>query len=661
MTQFSEKNRKKIMKKITTLIVTALFLAQNPVFIYAVENALVESVRVSSESVYITTDKPVKYKAFMTNQPSALVVELNDARLKTLQEIPVNGVFIRKVSTRQFKTSPTGVSRVVLELTKKAVYEITQKGTELMVVMGGEPDAKKASLVNPPAGAAPSVAKLNSGAADSVSGSESVKIIEPSSQDKTPVLSASPTVKPADLTRESVPVILPKKTASAPGEKISRNIMNTLPTELVNLDYSDVDVRDIISMLAAKAGINVIYSDDVTGTTSINLNKVSFDEAFRTILSVNGFAAQQLGDNILRIATPQTFLAEQKKAYLQSKVVFLNYSKAAEVKVQLDAVTAAEEGKGKCTIDETNNALIVTDSALGLENTMRIIKSLDRVPKQVVIEAKLVEVSLDNSLDYGIQWSGYGEKNGNYFGAGDSKGTIGTSALGNPSNVIPGYVAPGIAGAMAPLAASDKANLNSLGGTGVNLPANLVYGAFRLGKVASNYMFDAIITAAAKKGKAKVLSDPKVATLNNKEATINITTQIPYTTSQTTQATPPITTTSVVYLTTGIILKVTPTINSDGRISMKINPQVSQLSLSIPTALGGAPGVDTRSADTNVIVRDGETIVIGGLIHDTQSEAVYKVPLLGDIPIIGYLFRKKSMSRTRMELIIFVTPRIIEG
>ena len=94
---------------------------------------------------------------------------------------------------------------------------------------------------------------------------------------------------------------------------------------------------------------------------------------------------------------------------------------------------------------------------------------------------------------------------------------------------------------------------------------------------------------------------------------------------------------------------------------MKINPQVSQLSLSIPTALGGAPGVDTRSADTNVIVRDGETIVIGGLIHDTQSEAVYKVPLLGDIPIIGYLFRKKSMSRTRMELIIFVTPRIIEG
>jgi type IV pilus assembly protein PilQ len=194
----------------------------------------------------------------------------------------------------------------------------------------------------------------------------------------------------------------------------------------------------------------------------------------------------------------------------------------------------------------------------------------------------------------------------------------------------------------------------------VNLPANIVYGAFRLGKVASNYMFDAVITAAAKKGKAKVLSDPKIATLNNKEANINITTQIPYTTTEITAATPPISTTKVTYLTTGIILKVTPTINSDGRISMKISPSVSQPNATIVPVAGGAPGIDTRSADTNVIVRNGETIVIGGLIHDTQSEAVFKVPILGDIPLLGYLFKKKSVSRSRMELLIFVTPRVLE-
>jgi len=169
-----------------------------------------------------------------------------------------------------------------------------------------------------------------------------------------------------------------------------------------------------------------------------------------------------------------------------------------------------------------------------------------------------------------------------------------------------------------------------------------------------------VISAAAKKGKAKVLSNPKVATINNKEANINITTQIPYATTETTGSTPPVLTTKVVFIETGIILKVTPTITSDGKISMRVNPSVSQPSPTI-TVVSGAPGIDKRSADTNVIVQDGETIVIGGLIYDTQSDYVFKIPLLGDIPILGALFRKKSTSRTRQELLIFVTPRIIEG
>jgi type IV pilus assembly protein PilQ len=425
--------------------------------------------------------------------------------------------------------------------------------------------------------------------------------------------------------------------------------MAGLSREPITFDYSEAEIREVIDMLAAKAGLNIIYGDDVSGTLTISLAKVPFDEAFKTILNVKGLAAQQAGDNILRIASPATFLAEQKKAMQQTRVFFLNYSRATDVKVQVDAVSAAEGRKANCNADDNNNALVVTDTPLGLDATARLIRSLDRVPKQVVIEAKLVEVSLDNSLDYGISWSGYGEKNGTYFGSGDSANQV---SLGGGS---PGIQTPASGGR------SVSSPLNSSnGGSGVSLPANVVYGAFRLGKVASNYMFDAVITAAAKKGKAKVLSDPKVATLNNKEANINITTQIPYTTTEVTAATPPISTTKVTYLTTGIILKVTPTINSDGRISMKINPSVSQPSATITPVAGGAPGIDTRSADTNVIVKNGETIVIGGLIHDTQSEAVFKVPILGDIPLLGYLFKKKSVSRTRMELLIFVTPRIIE-
>lgn len=615
------------MKKFTTLFVTAALLGQNPALLFAVEAATVKSVRVSADSVYIATDRPVQYKAFTMEQPPKLVLELMDARMKTLQEIPVNGAALRKVRTGQFQTSPASISRVVMELSQKTAYEITRKGSELIVRLGARPvPAARPAIKDTPA-------EIPAGVTVISPDGKAVQSDKPLEM----TLEAAP-IKPSDLNRESAPVITPRKAAPPPGY---RNILDSLPRDPISFDYSEADVREVIDMMAAKAGINIIYGDDVSGTLTINLSKVPFDEAFKTLLNVKGLAAQQVGENILRIAAPATFMAEQKKAMMQTRVFFLNYYKASDIKAQVDAVTLAEGRKVSTNVDETNNALVVTDTPLGLDSTARLLRSLDRIPKQVLIEAKLVEVSLDNSLDYGISWSGSGANgNGTYFGSQDVT-TVPTEALGGK------YLTN------APTTASN-------GGAGVNLPANLVYGAFRLGKVASNYMFDAVITAAAKKGKAKVLSDPKIATLNNKEANINITTQIPYTTTEITAATPPISTTKVIYLTTGIILKVTPTINSDGRISMKINPSVSQPSTSITPVAGGAPGIDTRSADTNVIVRNGETIVIGGLIHDSQSEALFKVPILGDIPLLGYLFKKKSVSRTRMELLIFVTPRVIE-
>lgn len=620
-----------MMKKFMAYAVTALLVGQNPALVWAVENATVQSVRVSADSVYIASDKPVQYKAFTTDAPPKLVLELFDSRMKTLQEIPVNGATLRRVRTGQYKTSPASISRVVMDLSQKTAYQITRKGNELIVMLGARPAAPAA----PAAKDAP--AEIPAG----------VKVITPAEPAPAkPIemtLEAAP-VKPAQFS-PPVPAVRKAKAASY------RSIMENLPKDPITFDYSDADVREVLDMLGAKAGINMIYGDDVSGTVTISLAKVPFDEAFKTLLNVKGLAAQQTGDNILRIAAPATFMAEQKKSMAQTRVFFLNYMKASEAKAQVDAVAGAEgRNAARCTADDTNNALIVTDTPIGIDATERLLKSLDRVPKQVVIEAKLVEVTLDNSLDYGISWSGYGEKNGTYFGSGDSA-----------NQVTVGGDSPGINQPAAGTGKTISTPYNAAsGGSGVNLPANLVYGAFRLGKVASNYMFDAVITAAAKKGKAKVLSDPKVATLNNKEANINITTQIPYTTTETTASTPPTLTTKVTYITTGIVLRVTPTINSDGRISMKINPTVSQPSATVASVAGGAPGIDTRSADTTVIVRNGETIVIGGLIHDTQSEAVFKVPILGDIPLLGYLFKKKSMSRTRMELLIFVTPKILE-
>ncbi len=588
------------MKKFTAAAVTAFLLGQNPALVFAVESATVQSVRVSAESVYIATDRPVQYKAFTVEQPPRLVLELLDAKLKTLQEIPVSGRSLTKVRTGQFQNSPVSISRVVMDLSQKTAYEITRKGAELVVIFGTRARKPAAPAVKDAPAAVPA----------------GVKVIVPESASEKPLemtLEAAP-IKPADLNRENVPAPVSRKTYAAPS---SRNIMDNLSRESVTFDYSEADVREVIDMLAAKANINVIYGDDVTGTVTISLTKVPFDEAFKTLLNIKGLTAQQAGDNILRIATAATFIAEQKKAMQQTRVFFLNYSKALEMKVQVDAVATAEKRtEARCAADENNNALIVTDTSLGLDATSRLIRNLDRVPKQVMIEVKLVEVNLDDTNTLGVNWSGISNNLGAALG---TPATRGTSA-------------------------------------GLAFPA----GTFTFGKLTNSSQIQATITALATKGKAKLLSDPKVATLNNKEANINITEQTNY--KQETNTVVGNNTqiaTTYVPIATGITLKVTPTINSDGRIAMHLIPSVSQVS-GLPNGPGTPPDVGTRGADTNVIVKNGETIVIGGLIKDTQNDTVVKVPILGDIPLLGILFRRKSTERHRKELLIFVTPKIIE-
>ena len=449
-------------------------------------------------------------------------------------------------------------------------------------------------------------------------------------------------------------IIPPSKPSSTKTQssKTTKDLYELLPSYKIDLEYTDADIRDVITHLLGKAQMNVIFSDDVSGSVSISLKNVPFNEAFKTLLSMKSLIAQKISQNIVRISTRDSLLNDQKNAYLQTKVFFLNYVKASEIKSQIESIAQAEgRTTAKCNVDDTNNALIVTDTPIGLEMVSDLISKLDKMPKQVLIEAKLVEVSLDSALHQGIQWSISGNSNGNYIGAQDAASAIGPQTKwGEPKSITPGYGGS--------YTGTPPNLLPSKGGAGVELPANVIYGAFRFGRITPNFMFDAVISAAAKKGKANVLSNPKIATLNNKEASINITNQIPYLTTEITNTSGgSVSSTKVTYVTTGIVLKVLPTITSDGKIIMKINPTVSQPSQTAPFQ---PPSVDQRTADTTVVVSDGETIVIGGLIHDSESEYEYKVPFLGDVPILGYLFKKKGKERNRMELLIFVTPKIVE-
>ncbi|MEF3280635.1 MAG: type IV pilus secretin PilQ [Elusimicrobiota bacterium] len=578
-------------------IIKALFL-----FIFstsAYTQMYIEKVDFSKDSVIIKHSAgKIKYFIKEVSNPYSLVIEISNSSLKTLQDQPVSSDMVKRITTTQ---SSSSVSKITIEGYKKLLYEISETDTELIIKLFAKNEEK---------------------------------VIDKS------------------ILKEAK--VIPPKTESA--KKTFRiekkDIIDNLPKYKIDTDYQDADIRDVLTELALRAGINVIFQSDVSGVISLSLRGVPFDEVFKTVLNMKGLVTQQVGDNIIKISTPQKLLDEQKNSYLQTRVFFLNYVKASDIKTQIESIAQAEgRTTSKCNVDTTNNALIVTDTPFGLDLTERLVKKLDRMPKQVIIEAKLVEVNLDSGLYTGVQWSVSGSHGGNYVGANSPTDSIGpTSKWGDQKSITPGY-----SGSYT----GTGANLNAkTGGSGVELPADQIYGAFRFGRITSNFMFDAVISAAAKKGKAKILSNPKIATLNNTEATINITNQTPYVTQDITYVSGnSVTSSKVTYITTGIILKVLPTITSDGRILMKVNPTVSKPS---QTAEFAPPSVDQRTADTTVVVEDGETIVIGGLIHDYENDYEYKVPLLGDIPLLGYLFKKKGKERTRMELLIFVTPKIVE-
>lgn len=437
------------------------------------------------------------------------------------------------------------------------------------------------------------------------------------------------------------------------GGQLYRDIVSRLPRDPVDLDFENTDIQDVIRLLAAKAKVNIIFGSDVSGTLTLRLTRVPFNEAFRTVLSMMNLTTDQVGDNILRVITPAELTKQRTSSTAITKVFQLNYSKASEVKTTVDAVRQAEGRSGSTTADTKTNTLIVTDSLEGLIATENLIGQLDVRPRQVLIEAKLVEVNANSGLNYGVQWD--------YFGIDKGRigGQQGNTVIGGPVRHASDTPTKPFDGNQAVGLDADNGGLGAFGrGTGVALAADRVFGALTLGRITNNFILNATLSAAASQGKAKVLSEPKIATLNNQAADINVTTQIPYVTSNV--ASTGVQTQTVTYVTTGIQLKVTPSINADGRITLMINPNVSQPSVAAAgSTQTGAPAIDARAANTTVLVRDGETIVIGGLINDTMQDTVAKIPLLGDIPILGWLFKKKTKTRVRNELLIFVTTRIL--
>jgi len=445
----------------------------------------------------------------------------------------------------------------------------------------------------------------------------------------------------ADLSKMTTPAVTDVSSASAP--KPSSVIMGgiVLPKTPLTMDFQDADVRDVLHLLALKSGLNIIYGADVLGSISIHLDRVPFDQAFQTILTLKTLVALPMGPKVIRVVTSTTLNTEQSQAATFTRVFALNYAAADDVKKPVDAIRSAAGRKGVTTVDSKTNSLIVTDTVEGLKEVEDLIPVLDKKPQQVDIESKIVEVQLTNETQTGISWQ--------FAGNGGTNDAYRVGASKNSNGTFSGLVGP-----------SDNTGVQVQGpsnnGTGVSL--NSIAGGptpigFSFLTQQGTYLLAAQISALATQGRVKVLSTPHIVTTNNQEANINVADQIPYTVTTVSNG---VSQSAVQFISAGVKLTVKPTVNADRRITLHVKPEVSNAVGTGSAAL--PPTVNTRNADTTVLLRDGETIAIGGLIQENINKSVSGIPFLMSIPILGYLFKTVDDRKQRTELIVFLTPKI---
>jgi type IV pilus assembly protein PilQ len=403
--------------------------------------------------------------------------------------------------------------------------------------------------------------------------------------------------------------------------------------EIVNIDVRDMDLKDFFRFIADVSGLNIVLDPLVSGSVTLTLTDVPWDQALDIVLK-NHQLGSELQGNVLRIARRDTLVAEENSREAQRKAVengvplmtksyILNYRKADIVGATLSKFLSP---RGNIIPDVQRNALIVSDIPDQFGRLDNVIQFLDTAAQQVEIEARLLSANKSFSRELGNQL-------GFVFGNNSQNKITGTPLVG--TSPITTRIPPPSVGPAIPLS--------------VNLPAPATSGlSFVLGQGA-NTLLDEIITAAEARGTAKVISRPHVMTQNNQAATIQQGTQIPVQTNQNN-------TVSVQFLNFALKLTATPQITNVGTILLQVQIENSQPDFA--RAINGIPSVATQSVNTNILMGDGETLVLGGILVDQDTNNIRQVPGLGSIPLIGYLFKDTQVVKSTAELMFFITPRI---
>lgn len=414
----------------------------------------------------------------------------------------------------------------------------------------------------------------------------------------------------------------------------------------ISINFQDIPIRHVLQLIADYNDFNLVVGDSVTGNLTLRLDGVPWPQVLDIILQLKGLD-KRVKDNIVLVAPKHELAAQEKQALeqaklaselaaLQSEIIQVNYAKASEIAELIggEGDITMLSSRGSITIDERTNSLLLRDVPQNIIVIQDIIRTLDVPVKQVQIEARIVTIEEGNLDELGVRW-GFSSTNGSSTIGGTIESNLATVGLydGGDGSTIP---------------IDDFLSVN----LGVTNPAASSI-AFQVAKLGSDTLLDLELSALQAENQAEIISSPRLITTNKKSAYIEQGTELPYLEASSSGAT------SISFKKAVLSLKVTPQITPDNRLVLDLEVTQDKPGQVVKIGTGEAVAISTQKIGTQVLVNNGETVVLGGIFQHSLINNVEKVPLLGDIPLLGALFRRTYEQLGKRELLIFVTPKVV--
>jgi type IV pilus assembly protein PilQ len=413
-------------------------------------------------------------------------------------------------------------------------------------------------------------------------------------------------------------------------------VLSTLEQRMqkkISVDFRETPIDDVIRIMAEQADVDVVKSPKVTGTVTAKLSNGPLDEALRNILAANGYDFV-MTKNMIRVAPTSEITQESEK--LVNKIYRITYADITEVEKSLKKFVSQ---RGFVSINPGTSNVIVTDTESKIKAIDTFIAEIDRITPQILVEARIYDITSKNELDLGVEWNA-GRQTTYYT---DTEAVVPPGTMGN---IKTGETDPFTTG----MFRGDAAKTSG------------VTGLLKFGWFTGDLDIDAIIKAQKNLINAKLLANPRILVLDNEAAQIKITSELPY--QELTQTSGGGSIGSTSFKDVGVILRVIPHLTRDEKIRLKVEPEFSVKTGNVTFSQGSLsypqPIVDTRKASTTLLVDNGQTVVLGGLRKKDVSKVVNKIPLLGDIPILGYLFRFEGEDTILSEMVVFITPKLVK-